>query len=131
VSILEAPEYAHLSGRAVKLLLDLFSQYNGHNNGAFYVAWRVLEKRGWRSRGTLTRALRELEASRFILKTRQGGKHKPSLYAVTWLPIDECRGQLDVAATRVAPNSWKKSVTPKWCHIDTDTGPIITARHIN
>ena len=40
--------------------------------------------------------------------TRQGGLHCASLYAVTWLPIDECGGKLDVNATAVASGLWKQ-----------------------
>jgi hypothetical protein len=43
----------------------------------------------------------------FIEQTRQGGKNQCSLYAVTWLAIDECNGKLDVNPTRAASNLWK------------------------
>ena len=62
---------------------------------------------GWTSKGTVDKALNELLARGFIEQTRQGGRNKCSLYAVSWLAIDECGGKLDVSDTRVASNLWK------------------------
>jgi hypothetical protein len=106
--ILLSPQYARLRPTAVKLLLDLFAQYKGKNNGDFCIAWKVMEKRGWRSRDTISNAEKELLAAGFIEKTRQGGRNRCNLYAVTWLAIDDCGGKLDVSATRVASNEWKR-----------------------
>jgi hypothetical protein len=53
------------------------------------------------------KALAELLALGFIEQTRQGGKNQCSLYAVTWLAIDECNGKLYVKPTNVASNLWK------------------------
>jgi hypothetical protein len=105
--ILDSQEYAQLRPPAVKLLLDLFAQFRGKNNGDFCAAWKIMRKRGWRSRDTLSRALKELLEAGFIQKTRQGGKNRCSLYAVTWLSINECDDKLDVTATRTPANSWK------------------------
>lgn len=106
-SILESPEYATLSAKAVKCLLDIFGQFRGANNGDLGANWKEMKKRGWKSRDTLAHALLELTASGFILKTRQGGRRKCSLYAVTWLAINECGGKLDMAPTHVATNTWR------------------------
>jgi hypothetical protein len=92
---LRSQEFAGLSAAAVKLLMDLLSQYRGNNNGDLCAAWTVMEKRGWRSRDTLGKALSELQCKRFIVKTRQGGRHCPSLYAVTFRDIDPCNDRLD------------------------------------
>ncbi|MCA1805696.1 MAG: hypothetical protein LC646_10260 [Xanthomonadaceae bacterium] len=105
--ILESEQYARLSSKAVKLLLDLGGQYRGKNNGDLSAAWKIMERRGWRSRDTLVKALKELLDSGFIIKTRQGGKNKPCLYALTWKGIDECRGKLDMAPASVPLNLWK------------------------
>lgn len=105
--ILESSEYALLSSHEVKLLMDMLAQYNGKNNGDLTAAWSVMKNCGWRSKGTLNRAVRGLLQSSFIMKTRQGGKHKASLYAVTFRAIDECKGKIEVKATVTALNSWK------------------------
>ncbi|WXG51455.1 MAG: hypothetical protein RNU03_11300 [Candidatus Sedimenticola sp. (ex Thyasira tokunagai)] len=106
--VVESEQYSKLSSHSVKLLIDLSAQYNGSNNGDLCAAWSMMVKRGWRSKGTLYRAVSELITTGFILLTRQGGKHKASLYAVTFKPIDECKGKLEVKATVVAPATWKK-----------------------
>jgi len=108
-AIFQSAEFAELSAFAVKLLLDLFIQYRGDNNGDFTAAWKVMSKRGWSSRDTLDRALKMLLDNGWIIKTRQGGKHLCNLFGVTWLPIDECSGKLDINPTRIAAGTWKRS----------------------
>jgi len=108
-AVMDSPRYAGLSGSAVKLLADLGRQYRGHNNGDLSAAWKIMQPRGWKSRDTLSRALAELLAAGMIEKTRQGGLHLCSLFALTWHAIDECSGKLDVPPTRVASGLWKPS----------------------
>ena len=113
--VFQSSEYAELSAQAVKLLVDIFMQYNGKNNGDFCTAWSVMSKCGWKSRDTLCKALKELQRAGFILKTRQGGKGSPSLYAVTWRGINDCKGKLDIPPQTAPPNTWHKpsgNVTP-------------------
>ena len=113
--IIDSQNFRNLSHKAIKLLIDLWRQFNGFNNGDFTAAWSVMKKRGWKSRETLYRALRELRYYEFIELTRQGGKNRCSLYAVTCESINECKGKLDVPTTRVASNGWKEP-KPKYSH---------------
>ena len=112
-AILESEAYAVLSAPAVKLLLDLFGQFRGSNNGDFAMAWSMMSKCGWRSKDTLYKARDVLVDKGFIVQTRQGGKHQCSLYAVTWLTIDECKGKLDCRPTRAPLGYWKQGHPPK------------------
>jgi DNA-binding PadR family transcriptional regulator len=82
------------------------------NNGDLTAAWRTMRVKGWASKATLYKALRELDATGFIIKTRQGGRRLCSLYAVTWRGIDECAGKLDshIRASAVPLNTWKNSL---------------------
>jgi len=106
--MLQSPQWAALSAHALKLLLDLAAQHDGKNNGDLCAAWRLMAARGWRSRDTLGKALAELEESGWIVRTRQGGRHRASLYAITWRAIDDCGGKLDLAQPGpVALNLWK------------------------
>ena len=134
-TIIQSPEYAELNAHAVKLLIDLFIQYRGDNNGDFTAAWKVMCCHGWSSKDTLYSALNTLIAYGWIIKTRQGGRRKCSLYAVSWLPIDECEGKLDIASTRIAAGSWKqlndKSVPRLPGQCAPPTGPIERRRHAN
>lgn len=129
-NILESTEYAALTPRAVKLLFDLFSQYNGRNNGDFTAAWKVMRKRGWKSKAMLYRTLHELLDASWIILTRRGGKAQLSahricsLYGVTWKAVDPCDGKIEIEPTRVPSNAWRnKTATPRADHI----GPHVKA----
>ena len=104
----QSREYAELSPRAVKLLVALYCQYRGSNNGDLCGAWSIMSKRGWTSRSQLEKALDELLAKGWISMTRQGGKRVPTLYAVSFQPIDHCGGKLDVAPCATPSHLWKR-----------------------
>lgn len=105
--MLDSDEYKNLSSSAVKLIVDLAAQYRGKNNGDLTTTWKIMERRGWRSKDTLYTAIYEAEQAGFIQRTRQGGRNKCNLFAITWQAIDECGGKLDVKSTYKAPNTWK------------------------
>lgn len=107
-AVADSEAYRSASAPAVKLLNDLCFQFRGSNNGDMSAPWRVMRARGWKSRDTLHKALRELLELGLIERTRQGGRHVCSLYALTWLPIDECGGKLDVRPTRSPSGLWKR-----------------------
>lgn len=96
-----------LSHMAAHLLDNLTAQFNGSNNGDLSAAPKIMNLYGWNSQGSIHKALAELLALGFIEQTRQGGRNQCSLYAVTWLAIDDCKGKLDVNPTKVASNLWK------------------------
>lgn len=118
LAVLKTRKYASLSGWAVKLLVDLAAQYNGPgtNNGDLSAPFdKVMKHCGWRSKGTLHKAIRDLEAVGFIVKTRQGGRNACSLYALSWQPIDECldritkRSKHELKPTKVPSGTWQDS----------------------
>ena len=111
-AVMESQNYRALSAHAVRLLNDLGLQFRGANNGDLSAAWKIMQARGWRSRDTLCRALAELLHFGLIEKTRQGGQNHCSLYALTWLAIDECRNKLDVSGTRVPSRLWNTPQPP-------------------
>lgn len=100
--LLDLPAFINLPHTAKSLLLDIFRQYNGKNNGDLCVTLKVMNKRGWNSNGTMRKALKALIDAELIMVTRQGCLGKCSLYAFTWLPIDECKGKIDVNETKTA-----------------------------
>lgn len=106
--VLHSVNYRALSAHAIKLLIDVGGQFRGNNNGDLSAAWRIMQPRGWKSRDTLCRALRELLSRGMIEKTRQGGLNRCSLYAITWRAIDECQGKLEVRATKVPSGKWNE-----------------------
>ena len=101
-AVLDSPDYINLRVSSKQLLIDIFRQHNGHNNGDLSASFKLMLARGWTSKSTLKRALDGLLESGLIIKTREGwfqGQHSSrcALYAVTWLGIDECPGKdLDV-----------------------------------
>lgn len=100
-------DFWSLSDKAIRLLIYIGRQYNGRNNGDLCASLTVLKAFGWTSNDTLTEAKRELIARNLIIETRTGGLGMgPSLYAITWQPINECPGKrLDVAPTTTAPRN--------------------------
>ncbi|MGZ8159851.1 MAG: hypothetical protein ACXWT4_13700 [Methylobacter sp.] len=102
-----------LTHKAANMLDNLMAQLNGSNNGDLSAAPKIMRLYGWTSQGSVHDALTELLALGFIEQTRQGGRNKCSLYAVTWLPIHECDGKLDVKPTRVPSNLWKPENSDK------------------
>ncbi len=112
-NIIEHENWANLSPRAVKLLIDLYGQYRGANNGDLCMVWSLMWKRGWTSRDQLSKARKELLDKGWIVLTRQGGKNRPSLYAVTFKPIDECKGKLDRPSSNTALRWWTLGYNPE------------------
>ncbi len=98
--LLDSDDFISLKGNSIKLLIDIGRQYNGYNNGDLCASLSVLKKRGWNSNQQLSKALKELLSRNLIIQTRQGGLGMgPSLYALTWQPINECGGKLDIGST--------------------------------
>lgn len=111
--MVKSDSFARLSPHALKLLFDLLAGYTGFNNGDLSAAWKLMSARGWRSRDTLNKALRELLDGGWIVKTRQGGLHRCSLYAVTFFVIDDVRDKsgyskfdTGVSPTSSPPGGW-------------------------
>ena len=105
--LLEDPDFIALKGNSIKLLIDLGKQFNGYNNGDLCASLKIMRKRGWNSNQQLSKALAELLERNLIMRTRQGGLNAgPNLYAITWQPIDECGGKLDVPSTTTPPRNF-------------------------
>lgn len=108
--VLDSERVMALSGNATKLLVDFVRQYNGYNNGSLVLAWSRMSKRGWRSQGTLWRALGELLDAGVVVQTRQGSMHCAGLYALTWKAID-ANPKHGLGGTATAPGGWRDPVT--------------------
>ena len=113
VDVLHSGALAKLSPYACKLLLDIASQWRlGHNGDMGASFEKVMRARGWKSKATLSKALKELCESGLINRTRQGGMHQCSLFALGWLAINECGGKLDVKSTSAPLNLWREPIKP-------------------
>ena len=111
--VLQHETFRTLSPKATKLLVVIAAQYRGSNNGDLCAAFSLMKNRGWNSCDQLDKAKKELVAKDVIRVARQGGLNKCNLYALTWFPIDECKGKLDIASTTTAPVNWRnKNASP-------------------
>ena len=92
------------------VLFALAYQYQGKNNGDLTAAHSVMKTWGIASKTTLANAMNALLTANLIVRTREGRFLNPggqcALYALTWQPIDECGGKLDVAATARPPRAF-------------------------
>lgn len=115
--VMECPDYINLSGSAVRLLNEMAYQFKGRNNGDLCPAWTLMKERGFRSKATLTKAIKELVAAEMIMLTRQGQfiRNKAGLYALTWQPIHECTGkQLDESPTQKPLRNFSLERNQEW-----------------
>lgn len=100
--LLSHEDYINLSHIAKVLLVDVLRQFKGGNNGDFCITLKVMRAYGWTSNASLTKAKNELIEAELLVLTRQGGRNQCSLYGVTFYPIDECSGKLDIKPTSTA-----------------------------
>lgn len=105
--VIRSAQFASLSPSWVKLLMDLLSQKGKSNNGDLCATWSLMERRGWRSRDTLDKAQRELIDGGWIVQTRQGGLHRPSLYGVTFFALD-WSSKMEVSANAFPRGLWSR-----------------------
>ncbi|HFT8610115.1 TPA: hypothetical protein ACGSTG_003988 [Pseudomonas aeruginosa] len=109
-SVMDCEDFRSLSGSALVVLMCLLRQYRGNNNGDLSAEFGRLQGWGIGSKSTLAKALAELQRRNLIQRTREGQFTNPggrcALYAVTWQPIDECDGKIEVSATATAPRKF-------------------------
>lgn len=109
--VLESPDFRGLSHPAKTLLLVLAYKYRGKNNGDLSASFTQMRTWGFGSKTTLAKALTELLRANLIVRTREGRFCNPgghcALYALTWLPINECPGKrIEVAPTITPPRKF-------------------------
>lgn len=135
-ALLDDTAYIALTDPAKALLLDIARQYNGSNNGDLSATLTTLKPRGWTSNSKLRRALTALLNSELIILTRQGGRHKCSLYGLSWESIDDCKGKLDINSTKTPPRPLSlqhlklKTLHPKKVQALPRDGPINTHNEV-
>jgi len=94
--VIRCEAYKSLNGNAVKLLTHLAYQFKGKNNGDLLITHSLL-KEYFKSNQTMYRARDELERKGFIAINvyggmSYGGYKAPTLYALTWPPINDFIG---------------------------------------
>ncbi|CAM5286269.1 hypothetical protein [Eoetvoesiella caeni] len=88
--VLDSTAYLSLDSAAQKLVLDVYRQYTGKNNGRMSPAFELMKARGWKNETTLSNAKKKVRASRLITVTKVGTRKKGNceLWAVNWLKLD-------------------------------------------
>lgn len=130
VSVLLSAEYHDLTGGAVRLLVALAAQYNGHNNGNLCAALSTLKRYGLNSSDVISRGLLALLEVGLIIKTRDGyfngGHSQCALYAIAWKAINDCPGKgLTVQATLAPPRCFlPANISPRKQNAHPETGRI-------
>lgn len=129
--VMDSPDYINLSGNAVKLLIELCRQYKGGNNGDLTMADSILKYRGL-GKNVVARCKAELLAANLIIQTRTGRFLNPkgvcALYALTWKPIDDCGGKLEVAPTTTPPRKFSMENNEKPIPRIGQESPLKTGR---
>lgn len=69
-----------------------------------------MAERGWRSRDTLFKALKELISGKWIVQTRQGGMNAASLYGLTFFALDPSP-KLEVSAKAFPRGAWNQTAS--------------------
>lgn len=108
VEVLTSEACRTLSNYAHRVLIALAAQFRGNNNGDLSLTWSMAPAFGINSKEQLNSSTKILIERGLITKTRQGGKKPlgPTLFAVTWHPINDLRGKIDSGPTTSASNAW-------------------------
>ena len=95
--------WRHLSGTALKVLLDMWRRHDGTNNGEIGYATRDGEEINL-TRSTVSRALEELEQKGFIVCTKQWAftqsSHKSRVWRLTMEPAGDAKPTREYASWR-------------------------------
>jgi len=102
--VIQSDEWRSLPPNAIRLAIDLMSQYTGKNNGRLCPAWVVMERYGWKTERTLIDAKRALLECTFVVHTRQGKAPRTTDWVgFTWWPL-HWHESMDVP-----PRGWPKN----------------------
>ncbi|MNZ80945.1 hypothetical protein D3C78_995990 [compost metagenome] len=107
-ALLNSEAFTGLTGTELKILFGLAGQYRGNNNGNLSAPHTQAKLWGVRSKTSLSNALDRLQQLGLIIRAREGAFLNPggrcALYALAWLPIDDCPGKgLEVLPTSTPP----------------------------
>ena len=125
--VAESQSFMNLGAYAMKLLINIYIQYNGGNNGYLCCCFSLMQKYGWKSKETLQKAKVDLIKSGLIIETRKGGRpNRASYYAVTWMALDEQNGKtrLDIDSKIFPRGLYSHSHDYENYLLSTDTVPV-------
>jgi hypothetical protein len=89
IEVILSREWQNLPHSARALAIDLMSQYTGKNNGRLCPGFPVMQKYGWASKETLSRAKKALLECSFVIQTRLGHAPRTAEWVgFTWWKLD-------------------------------------------
>ena len=108
VEVLTSDAVRTLPNYALRVLLAMAAQFRGNNNGDLAMTRAIARPFGVTSQEHLVKSLALLLERRLIDKTRQGGKKPlgPTLYCVTWQPINDLCGKIALGPNLTPTNAW-------------------------
>ena len=105
--VLDCEAFADLSHKARSLLLCVMAQFNRFNNADLAITLKGMRRFGWRSDKQMRQAIAELESHGFLIRTQQGGRNRPNLFALSFYNLQPCHGdKMRHVATPVAPRRY-------------------------
>lgn len=124
-TVYKSEAFRTIPGAALKLWIDLRTQYNGGNNGRLLITPRTLASRGWNSVSKLMRARDELLSRGLILRTKYCGPnsfHKASLFAFTDVAVasNEAEGIAGMSASHDYLAWTRGTVNPVFCVVPNE-----------
>jgi len=91
--VIDSPAYADLTFSSRALLILITRQLTKDNNGHLMATHSYLQRFGFNSEPTISRAIKELISHGMIYRSRSGGYQQGAAqYAVTWLSITNRKG---------------------------------------
>ncbi len=109
VAVLNHIAVTTLTHAAFRVLVLLAAQFGGFNNGALGITAKQATDAGIGSDKTLYRSLRELELRRLVELTYPASRvpPRPTMWALTWLPLDDTRYSQSTRTPSHAYRDWK------------------------
>lgn len=109
VAVLEHITVVTLTHAAFRVLVLLAAQFSGFNNGALGITAKQATNAGIGSDKTLYQSLRELELRQLVELTYPASRvpPRPTMWALTWLPLNDTRYSQSTRTPAHAYRDWK------------------------
>lgn len=111
--VLDCSDFRDLSATSKIILIACTRLFNGRNNGDLSLPLSYLKKWGIKSSATVTQCKKELIKAELLVCTRDPTRDRKNpngqcaLFALTWLPVNECGGKHDYPTTSIALRNFK------------------------
>lgn len=113
--LLDCSDFRNLSSTSKVMLIACARLFNGRNNGDLSMPLAYLKKWGIKSSATATQCKKELIGADLLICTRDPTRDRKNphgqcaLFALSWLPIDECGGKHEYQPTITALRKFQVS----------------------